>query len=456
MNRCDFLNVVASPMLSLSVQGSVQANTRKTKQWVLVVGAGIAGLSAAQALVCRGHEVVVLEARKRIGGRIWTSARWPHAPLDLGATWIHGVKGNPITELADKINACRVTTSYNKYIIYGTSGQSLNDAQEKRHDQFCKQIKKALRTAQNRDVDQSVQAAVEAELDWATLPPEDKRLVDFILNGSIEHEHAGSTNDLSACWYKYGAADAFKGQDALFVNGYQEIITHLAKGITVKLGQTVRDVQWGSENISVMTDKDEYRADCVIITLPLGVLKEGLVRFSPELPGKKRQAIAALGMGVLNKCYLKFSQAFWCSKFDWLEYIPAKRGEWVEWVSFMRAARLPVLLGFNAGDHGRKIEGWTDEQIVASAMRTLSTMFRRNVPEPLDYQITRWASDPFARGAYSFNALGSTPRMRDHLALSLNNKVFFAGEATERTHFGTVHGAYLSGLRAAQEIMKLA
>ena len=161
-------------------------------------------------------------------------------------------------------------------------------------------------------------------------------------------------------------------------------------------------------------------------------------------------------MGVLNKCYLKFSQAFWPSKFDWLEYIPAKRGEWVEWVSFMRVARLPVLLGFNAADHGRKIEGWTNEQIVASAMRTLRTLFGRNVCEPLDYQITRWGSDPFARGAYSFTALGSTPRMRDHLAQSLNGKVFFAGEATERKHFGTVNGAYQSGLRAAQEIMKLA
>ena len=179
-----------------------------------------------------------------------------------------------------------------------------------------------------------------------------------------------------------------------------------------------------------------------------------MVRFSPELPGEKRQAIAALGMGVLNKCYLKFSQPSGLRRTGWI--YPAKRGEWVEWVSFMRAARWPVLLGFNAADHGRTIEDWSDEQIVASAMETLRTLFGRNVCEPLDYQITRWASDPFARGAYSFNALGSTPRMRDHLAQRLDSKVFFAGEATERKHYGTVHGAYESGLRAAQEIMELA
>ena len=207
---------------------------------------------------------------------------------------------------------------------------------------------------------------MEAALNWATIPPEDKRLVDFILNSCIEHEYAGSTNDLSAYWFD--AADPIKGKDALFVNGYQEIITHLAKGLTVELGQTVRDVQWGSENVSVVTDMGQYGADRIIITLPLGVLKDGMVRFSPELPGKKRQAVAALGLGVLKKCYLRFSQAFWPSKFDWLEYIPAR---WGEWVSFMPAARLPVLLGFNAADQGRqKLRAGRDERIVARAMRT--------------------------------------------------------------------------------------
>ena len=170
-------------------------------------------------------------------------------------------------ELAAKINARTITTSYNRYIVYGTSGQSLNDAQENRLDQLRKQIKKALDTARNHHKDQSVQAAVEVALNWATIPPEDKRLVDFILNSCIEHEYAGSTNDLSAKYW-YDAADAFKGADALFVNGYQEIITHLAKGVTVKLGQTVREVQWGSENVSVVTDRGEYKADRVIITLP--------------------------------------------------------------------------------------------------------------------------------------------------------------------------------------------
>ena len=111
------------------------------------------------------------------------------------------------------------------------------------------------------------------------------------------------------------------------------------------------------------------------------------------------------------------------------------------------------MLGFNAADRGREIEAWSDGQIVESAMKTLKTVFGANIPQPIDYQITRWASDPFAKGSYSYNAIGSTPKMRYALANPLNGQLFFAGEATNRDYFGTAHGAYLSGLRAARDVL---
>jgi monoamine oxidase len=118
----------------------------------------------------------------------------------------------------------------------------------------------------------------------------------------------------------------------------------------------------------------------------------------------------------------------------------------------MRSAKLPILLGFNAAERGNAIEAWTDQQIVSSAMQTLRTLYGTAIPDPVDYQITRWASDPFALGSYSYNAVGSTPSMRKELAKPLANTVFFAGEASEANYFSTAHGAYLSGLRAAQEM----
>jgi monoamine oxidase len=193
----------------------------------------------------------------------------------------------------------------------------------------------------------------------------------------------------------------------------------------------------------------------LVVTLPLGVLQNQDVVFTPKLPLSKQNAIAKLGMGVLNKCYLRFPRVFWSDKMDWLEYIPAQQGEWSEWVSFKRAANQPVLLGFNAGNQGREIETWSNEQIVASAMKTLRIIYGTNIPDPVDYQITRWVSDPFSRGSYSYNAVGSTPQMRKNLAAALQQSVFFAGEASNVHYFGTAHGAYLSGLRAAQEILTL-
>ena len=178
----------------------------------------------------------------------------------------------------------------------------------------------------------------------------------------------------------------------------------------------VEQVEWAGRQVRVTTNTATYTADRAIVTLPLGVLKAGDVRFTPALPGRKRKAIAALGMGVLNKCYLRFATAFWPTTVDWLEYIPARRGEWTEWVSFMRAANLPVLLGFNAADQGRKIEGWTDEEIVASALQSLRTMFGRSVPDPWIIRLPAGRLIHLHAGHTLFNALGSTPAMRDQLA----------------------------------------
>jgi len=190
----------------------------------------------------------------------------------------------------------------------------------------------------------------------------------------------------------------------------------------------------------------------VLVTLPLGVLKAGSVEFVPALPKSTSEAIAKLEMGVLNKCYLRFTHVFWPKDVDWLESIPDKHGEWTEWVSFGRVAGKPILLGFNAGARGREIESWSDTKIVADAMKTLRRIFGVGIPEPVDFQITRWGSDPYACGSYSFNPVGARPKMRRQLATPLADTLYFAGEATEHNYFGTAHGAYLSGVRAAEEI----
>lgn len=457
MNKRDFLKCLALAMATGITSASARAISNTTsvstgsinKKTIIVIGAGLAGLAAARELKRHGYDVVVLEARDRIGGRIWTSKRWPDIPLDMGATWIHGIKGNPITKLANEISAKRLITSYSKTATYATEGKILSKAEERHLEHLSKRVFEMIRRVQDSDEDLSIADAIKPLLKEKNNSVEVMRLINFISSGQIEQEYAGSINELSAHWYD--GAKSFEGDDILFAEGFKIIIDYLAKETNIELNQVVNEIDWQGSKVKVATNRGEFIADQVIVTLPLGVLKKQSVQFVPDLPKQKLTAIQELGMGVLNKCYLRFSEAFWPKNVDWLEYIPTQHGEWTEWVSFKRAANKPILLGFNAADRGRDIEALEDHEIVASAMATLRVIFGSEVPDPIDYQITRWASDPFAFGSYSFNAVGITPRSRKDLAEAVQGKLFFAGEATESAYFGTAHGAFLSGIRAAKE-----
>lgn len=457
MDRRNFLKI-----FGLTLVGSVNSScgeespgytAASSKKRIVVIGAGLSGLAAAQELHRQGHEVVVVEARERIGGRIWTSSKWTDMPLDFGATWIHGTQGNPLTDLAAQINAKRLTTSYDRTVTYNTSGQPLSKAEEARLEDFRKQVFGKLKKAQHKDPDVSIQQAIKSLMRQVDKSSESYRFINFILSSEIEQEYSGSTERLSAQWFD--SAQEFDGNDDLFVQGFRVIPEFLAQGLQIELGQVVKEIQWHQSPVRVITQKAEFLADRVLVTLPLGVLQAGKVRFTPELPRNKQNAIAKLGMGVLNKCYLRFADVFWAANVDWLEHISASHGEWTEWVSFKRVANMPILLGFNAADRGRAIEAWSDKQIVASAMQTLRTIYGVSIPEPIDYQITRWATDPFSLGSYSYNPVGAVPKMRQELAAPLGRSVFFAGEASNEEYFGTAHGAYLSGLRAAKEILQI-
>jgi len=453
MDRRRFLQAVAMGVPSLALLGAgsmpVWATNRKR---VVVVGAGVSGLGAARFLADRGHDVVVVEARDRIGGRVWTSHAWGGAPVDLGASWIHGIDGNPITALAAKAGAKTVVTDYDSSTDFATDGSEIRGARARLLDRWWEAVPAAVTAFQQTDGDdESVRRVVEDAVGWSTLAPDDQASVAYVVSDLYEQEYAGSADELSGWWFDDDAV--LHGNDVLFPHGYGAVVDWLAKGIAVRLGQTVERIDWDANGVTVRTAQGVLRGDHVVVTLPLGVLQSGAVEFGSELPAQKRTAIDRLGMGVFNKCFLRFPKVFWPDT-DWMTYVPpvAQSGQWVEWLNLARPTGEPLLLGFNVAEFGRTIERWSDAEIVASALATLRTIFGADVPNPVGHQITRWASDPFALGSYSFNQVGSTPVMRDHLAASVDGRVHFAGEATHRRSFATVHGAYLSGIRAAKQI----
>lgn len=445
------LKLMAALAASL-VHASPQARPRAAKgaRRVLVVGAGLAGLAAARSLSGAGVEVSVLEARDRIGGRVWTSRDGPW-PLDLGASWIHGVEGNPITALADAAGAARVPTRYDSSRAFSEVGRPFDDADQRRLERLDARLAAAIAAAQEVDEDQSLADAVAPVL--AALPDEDARVEAlFRLNSWIEQEYADDLGALSSHWYD--AAEAFDGDDALFVDGFASVLAPLSAGLDVRTGVEVVEVEHSPQGVRLRcADGSEHAADAAIVTVPLGVLKAGRPRFSPPLPSKMRTGIERLAMGVLNKCYLRFERVFWPDDSDWIEIVRRVPGRWAQWVSFARTTGWPVLLGFHAGSEARRLEGLDDATVVAEAMAALRQTFGPEVPDPIDHQITRWASDPWSLGSYSLYPPGATPADRKALGRSIGPRLRLAGEAISMAHFGTAHGAYLSGREAARRLL---
>lgn len=427
-----------------------QADTAPVLWDVIIVGAGVSGLRAAQILQQHKQRVLLLEARNRIGGRIWTE-QTSGTPLDLGASWIHGTRGNPITQIARQQNAALIPTDYEDLQRFDFNGSPLTDDLDRRADTLLERyFQWARKYAEDQNTDISLQAAFEAVLRREPLDARDLRLLNYALNTTLEHEYAADASQLSA-WYFDQQAE-FDGEDVIFQQGYRVIIDALSQNLEIRLNQVVQRIVYDDGGVTLHTPNDTLRASTILVTAPLGVLQRGSIIFEPPLPANKQTALARVGMGLLDKCYLIFPQVFWDGE-TLLGYAGERKGEWAEWLNLNALLGAPILLGFNAGAYARTLESQTDAQIVQSAMDTLRKIYGKDIPQPLDYRITRWGQDPFAFGSYSFLGVNATPKDYDTLAQPAGERVFFAGEHTQRDYPSTVHGAYLSGERAANQIL---
>jgi monoamine oxidase len=186
--------------------------------------------------------------------------------------------------------------------------------------------------------------------------------------------------------------------------------------------------------------------------VPLGVLQAGRIAFNPTLPRAKREAIRKTRMGVFNKIFLKFDSVFWGDDYELIGYMGSQDSDWPEIVNFQKIAGLPLLLAFSAGAAGEQNELRSDAELVGCLMGCLRKMYGQNIPEPAGHLITRWNQDPFSLGSYSYTPVGAKQSQRRQIGMPVENRVFFAGEATSQFFPSTVHGAFLSGVRAAYEI----
>ncbi|TAG29196.1 MAG: FAD-dependent oxidoreductase, partial [Rhodobacterales bacterium] len=211
------------------------ATVSASKRHVLVLGAGMAGLGAARRLQNAGARVSVIEARDRIGGRSHTSYLWPDLPVDMGASWIHGTKGNPMTALAQALGVTMTPTDYNRAGTFDAHGNEVEF--QKASKRALKLVKHARARIDHADADQSLQAAIEASKAWRSLSDMDRRVARLAINTRIEHEYSGDWSRLSA-WHFDDGKD-FPGDESVLTPGFGPIIHHLAQGLDLRLGTPV-------------------------------------------------------------------------------------------------------------------------------------------------------------------------------------------------------------------------
>ncbi len=419
------------------------------RSWdVIVVGAGVAGLAAAQRLSTKGARVLVLEARNRLGGRVWTDTRLGF-PLEIGAQWIHGATGNPLTAIGKQNNFATVSTDLERQTIFDDNGELSN----KTYDELEQQIENLTDRLENHpsrdDSSFSLRSAINAVKPNLRLNAIQDRRLEYAINTGIEHEYAEDTENLSARFYDDAEED--QGAELILTKGYGQIPQVLAKGLEVRLETVVSSIDYSASSVKITTNAGVFEAAKAIITVPLGVLKRGAIAFNPPLPAAKTRAISSIGFGLLDKTILRFPKNFWRdAEADVLGYIGETRGLWAEGFDLSRATGEAVLVMFNAGSVARGLTNQSESAVVSSAMKTLRTMFG-SIPEPSGSILSRWNNDPFSWGSYSSLRQGSSPADIAALAAPIG-ALHFAGEATSRQHMATVHGALQSGQRAADEI----
>ena len=421
---------------------STTSQTVEKKYDVIIVGAGISGLAAANHLVEDGKDVLVLEARDRVGGRIW-SYSWHGVTIEEGANWIHTADGNPLTKFAEQYSLTTYATPLNSMVAYLNGKQIANDVYDNLVNKFWSYIIAKKHKGQDESLVETVNRFMEEE----SFTSDEKDILKFLANSEISNEYGVELDKLSRDYFDIG--EDYGDGELVLPNGLQQIINILKSDLKIQLNHVVTKIDYNEKNrIVVHARNKKFFSKKVLVTVPLGVLKSGDIEFSPELPESKQNAISDLGMGLLQKHWLLFDKVFWDENVIWI--LPVNEKNW-ECMNYTFSGK-PILLCFSMGEFARMQETLPDSMITLDIMRILKDTYGQNISDPLDVHYTKWASDKFSYGAYSYTAVGNTPETYFEISSPINDLIYFAGEHTHESYPATIHGAYLSGIRAAKSM----
>ncbi len=414
----------------------------------LIIGGGIAGLVAARHLTQAGLRVTLLEARDRLGGRIYTESAGEF-PVELGAEFVHG--------RPDEILAIAAEAATPIVPVQGKFRRQVNgEWADAGH--LMERLDRLFSKLPAKGPDESFQYYLDRSGEDEEVKQHAQRYVEGF--------HAADPSLVSARSIRRDteAEEAIKGDHQYRIaSGYESLVQTVAERIDrsrcdIVMNTVVHEIAWRPGQAIVRAGLTEYLAPRAIVTLPLGVLKSGSVAFSPALP-EKQNAMSFLEMGPVIRVSLCFQEKFWerDPKMAGLSFLFTDDPAFPTWWT-SNPLSYPVLTGWAAGPHAGVHTGLSKDEIVTSAVQALARITRIAEPE-LRRQMTGsfvhdWQADPFSRGAYSYTAVGGMDAAQA-LAAPVDGTLFFAGEATNvEGYTGTVHGAIATGLRAAKELLE--
>ena len=433
---------------------------------IVIVGAGVAGLAAMREAERAGLRACIVEARDRIGGRIYT-VRDPRSahPIELGAEFIHGCP--PL--LLDVVRDARLLA----YAVVGERWRSRNGRLTQLHD-FWQQLHKAMRHVDTKEADRSF-AEFLADNPGGRGAADARRLARLFVEGF----HAADATRVSARWVAEGASPSEKPEERSMLrvaDGYDLVPDWLARGFRdrVMTESIVERVDWeprrvqlsvrraASESLTTITGR------AAVVTVPLGVLladveQPGTIAFSPPLP-LIEQTRTRLAMGPVTRVTVLFRERWWTEKLRSaprhaslasLAFLHGESGALTTWWS-LHPMLATALVGWAGGPTALRLSqvGDVEEHAISSVAANFGVTRRRVAAQVVDVFAHDWQHDPFSRGAYSYGLVGGAEWAK-RLARPIDGTIWFAGEAASREgNTGTVHGAIASGHQAVQSVVK--
>lgn len=475
----------------------------------MIIGAGASGLAAAVDLKDKA-DVVIVEARNRVGGRVWTEKFSDGAWIDLGAAFVEGPgPKNPVMQEFKKHGIKTTPLFYDQaaagnVLMWGLTGAKGEQGQAKKLG-MCGLLRAGWAYSKLMALYEEDKLARNRQFGALEGPDEDLwtglrklksggcfgfggidsldattyAMVKCLVMTFSEFVLLQSIHTLSYRWFQ--ADVVHKGPPLLYggdahpetlmpLGGWQQLCEKQAEGLEIRFETVVAAVRAEGDGVVVeLSSGEKLPCAACICTLPHGVLKAEKVAFEPPLPAPKLDAIARMSSGFFNRCAIRFDTCFWatngmvpCSGRCLINMrIPTEMGRddptnlqcnwWFDW-SLVAKSNIIVLWFFSAV--GENVEKLTDAEVIESALKTLEMHFPKEAvrsSKVLEMKMSRWGADPYACGTYASYPAGTNGEIHDHMA-SPHGSVFFAGEATIKGLSGTVAGAMVSGRRAAKEV----